>query len=256
MNESEKLNQGLTKYVGETLHPMGWIESFRTGLPVDTDKQPLPWWTYPAIDFMATLVKPDFRVFEYGGGHSTLWWSARVAKVITVDHDRAWVDKISPSLKAPHEMRFIGAGQPDSETARLLAAAYFQTLPRNTFPYEDARITVRGLNDTDYVAYAGSIHEYDHKFDCIVIDGMARRLCAHFAADKLEDNGVILFDNSNRSDYMEGYQFLIEQGFFQLRLWGSVAGATFPSCTSVFIRSLDALPRITYQSSVFGFPEY
>jgi len=256
MNEPKKLNQGLSRYIGETLHPMGWIASFQAGLPVDTGMQPLPWWTYPAIDFMATVVRPDFQVFEYGGGHSTLWWSTRVARVITVDHDQAWVKKIAPSLKAPHEMRYIGAGQPVSEVARHMADTYFQASPRSDFPYEEARITVRGLNDADYVTYAASIREYEHKFDCVVIDGMARRLCAHFAVDSLEDDGIILFDNSNRSDYLEGYQFLVERGFFQIRLWGGVAGATFPSCTSVFVRSLDALPRIAWQPSVFGFPEY
>ena len=67
-------------------------------------------WTYPAIEFIDNLLRPDYQVFEYGGGHSTLWWARRVARVITIDHDREWVDRISPSLASPHEMRCIGAG--------------------------------------------------------------------------------------------------------------------------------------------------
>lgn len=254
--DTNKLNQIFTQYAQQTLQPLGWIESCKRELPVNATGQPLPWWTYPAIEFMNTIVKPDFRVFEYGGGHSTLWWSRLVARVTTIDHDRQWVDKITPSLNPPHEMRCIGAGEPHRDGAGELAESYFSTSPRDNFPYDADRITRRGLNDREFIAYADSINSYDQKFDCIVIDGMARRLCAWFAIEHLKDDGIIVFDNSNRSDYLEGYQHLINSGFRQLRFWGGVAGATFPTCTSFFIRTLNALPNEAYTPTLFGLPEY
>jgi len=85
---------------------------------------------------------------------------------------------------------------------------------------------------------------------------MARRLCVRYAVENIKDNGIIIFDNSNRSDYLEGYQYLIDRGYHQLRFWGSVTGAGFPSCTSVFIRTIDPLSKVAYQPSIFGIPEY
>jgi hypothetical protein len=85
---------------------------------------------------------------------------------------------------------------------------------------------------------------------------MARRLCAVFAVKCLSENGIIIFDNSNRSDYLEGYQYLIEHGFYQLRFSGIVPGATFPSCSSIFIKNLKGLNQIAFQPSMFNIPEY
>lgn len=254
--DTDGMSQALNHYIQLSLQPLGWVESCKRELPVDANGQPLPWWTYPAIEFVNTIVKPDFRVFEYGGGHSTLWWSRRVARVTTVDHDRQWVDRIAPSLSTPHEMHCIEAGEPYRDSAGEISAAYFSTSPRDNFPYDAERITRRGLNDRDFISYADSINRYDQPFDCIVIDGMARRLCVWFAIEHLKDDGIIVFDNSNRSDYMEGYQHLIDAGFHQLRFWGGVAGATFPTCTSFFIRTLKALPDEAYTPTLFGLPEY
>ena len=117
-------------------------------------------------------------------------------------------------------------------------------------------MTRRGLNDKDFIDYADAINQVGGKFDCIVIDGMARRLCAYFALENLSDDGFIVFDNSNRSDYMEGYQFLVESGFYQFRFSGPVAGAPFPSCTSIFIKSLNSFPKVVFEPSMFNIPEY
>ncbi len=46
---------------------------------------------------LAQLVRSDIRVFEYGCGHSSLWWAARAKEVVSIDHDEAWVDRINKS---------------------------------------------------------------------------------------------------------------------------------------------------------------
>lgn len=85
---------------------------------------------------------------------------------------------------------------------------------------------------------------------------MSRRLCAHFAVDRLSEDELIIFDNLNRSDYMEGYQFLVEQGFYQLRFSGPVAGAPFPSFSFLFLKSLKSLPKVVFEPSKFKNPEH
>ncbi|MCU7375078.1 hypothetical protein PEC18_30740 [Paucibacter sp. O1-1] len=102
-----------------------------------------------------------------------------------------------------------------SPNAQKIYETFVRNNPRTSFEYDSDKVTRRGLNDKDFISYASSILSQPGKFDCIVIDGMARRLCCYFAIQKLSDNGIIIFDNSNRSDYLEGYQYLIEQGFYR-----------------------------------------
>ena len=68
----------------------GWIESYRTRVPVDGEGRPLPWFTYPAIAFLGPRIEPGLRVFEYGAGQSTRWWAERVNTVTSVEHDPEW----------------------------------------------------------------------------------------------------------------------------------------------------------------------
>src|ERR1017187_8783871 len=73
----------------------GWFRSYREGASVDASGSPLPWMTYPAIEFIRKRVKPDMSVFEYGSGGSTIWWANQVREVISVEHDRAWFEKVA-----------------------------------------------------------------------------------------------------------------------------------------------------------------
>src|SRR5437762_2857857 len=78
----------------------GWLRSFREERCVDAEGRPLPWLTYPAIEFLAARVRPEMRVFEYGSGQSTLWWAARVRQVISCEHDPAWAERLRDQLPA------------------------------------------------------------------------------------------------------------------------------------------------------------
>ena len=78
----------------------GWNESFHHGLPQDSSGNPLPWYTYAAIDFLEGRTRPDMRVFEYGSGNSTLWWGSRTEQVVACEHDKAWYDRMVSVLPA------------------------------------------------------------------------------------------------------------------------------------------------------------
>jgi hypothetical protein len=76
----------------------GAFASFETRRPVAGDGQPIPWFTYPAIAFLEKRVRPEWRVCEFGSGQSTLWWSARVTSVLSIEHDRNWYREFSPRV--------------------------------------------------------------------------------------------------------------------------------------------------------------
>lgn len=76
----------------------GWIRSVLCGMPVDSGGDPIPWLTYPAIEFLEGRLKSDWRVFEWGSGNSTLWWSRRCASVTAVEQNAGWFAKVSARL--------------------------------------------------------------------------------------------------------------------------------------------------------------
>ena len=69
------------------LETSGWLKSLKEGKSIDYNSNPLPWYSYAAIEFIEDKLKSDFRVFEYGSGQSTLWYAQRVKEVISVEHN-------------------------------------------------------------------------------------------------------------------------------------------------------------------------
>jgi len=80
------------------LRTTGWLRSFRLGRSVDRVGDAIPWNPYCFIRFIEPRLKKDFRVFEYGCGASTIWYSRRVAEIIAVEHDAHWRDRIAPRI--------------------------------------------------------------------------------------------------------------------------------------------------------------
>lgn len=68
------------------------------GKPVDALGNPLPWITYPAVDFLSGRIFGSLRVFEWGSGSSTEWWARQVQEVVACEHDPAWYSQVSESL--------------------------------------------------------------------------------------------------------------------------------------------------------------
>lgn len=76
----------------------GHWRSCLSGKIVDRTGQILPWYTYPAIEF---LRHQDFKakhVLEWGAGYSTLWWAERAQRVMAFDDDPRWVQYLTPLL--------------------------------------------------------------------------------------------------------------------------------------------------------------
>jgi hypothetical protein len=185
------------------LHDDGWFRSFQEHRSVDRAGNPLPFITYPAIEFLLRRVRGDMSVFEYGAGASTLWWAARVKEVIACEHDRGWYERISA-----------------------------QTPPNVTMIYE--ALEYGG-------AYAKIIRQFQARFDIIVIDGRDRVNCAVNCPPALTSEGVILWDDSNRSKYEAGHRFLFEHGFRKIEFVGMGPIANEKLETAIFYRSGNCL---------------
>jgi hypothetical protein len=53
-----------------------------------------PWYTRNFLEVLVTWDISKWKVFEYGGGNSTLWWRHHVRQVHTIDTHEEWSQKI------------------------------------------------------------------------------------------------------------------------------------------------------------------
>lgn len=76
----------------------GHLASIEAMAPVDANGDPIPWYTYPAIDFLRQLDFSDKTVFEYGSGQSTIFWGNVAKSVVSVEHDPKWFETITSKV--------------------------------------------------------------------------------------------------------------------------------------------------------------
>jgi hypothetical protein len=78
-------------------------------------------------------------------------------------------------------------------------------------------------------------------FHVIVIDGRRRVECARNSLAALTEDGVIVWDNSDRERYGEGFALLADRGFRRLDFCGVAPGATSEHSTTIFYRERNCL---------------
>ncbi|HEY4195530.1 MAG TPA: FkbM family methyltransferase [Mucilaginibacter sp.] len=185
------------------LNDIGWFKSFDSKSPVDSFGDPIPWVTYSFIDFIEKRLNKQHTVFEFGSGNSTYFYSKYAGIVVSVEHDKAWYDKIAGRKPENSEMIFCEL--------------------------------VRG---GDYSHMPAKLEE---KFDIVIVDGRDRVNCCRQAIDGLSPNGVIVLDDSERAHYKPGIDFLLQNGFKQLAFSGISPGLFYLKSTSVFYKDDNCL---------------
>ncbi len=96
------LSFGVKGYLAE----IGWFKTYQSRSPVDENGNPIPWVTYSFIDFIKDRINSQHTVFEFGSGNSTFFYAKLAGKVVSVEHDQEWFDKISTSKPVNSEMIF------------------------------------------------------------------------------------------------------------------------------------------------------
>jgi len=219
----------------------GWFLSL-SGEPKDSSGA-VPWITYPAATMLARIIRPDFRVLEFGCGASTIWWSNRVRAVVAVDHNPQWAAKVRASVPQARVVHCAMNGPTNNGHMAIMEEFFQKNYELPVAPNPVHNIT-HGLLCREFTEYASTILAYPTgHFDLVVIDGMARVLTAWLAARQLGPNGIIVFDNTDRWQYNAGYQLLIDAGFARLDFWGVGPVQSYEWCTSIFVRNLETLKQ-------------
>jgi len=193
----------------------------------------IPWFTYPSISFLKDILKKEHRVLEYGCGYSSLFFKNRVQELYTVEHDPAWANL----LKEHNNSLDIKLAEKDSEIhhdGMTQVQNYLLQIPPATMNNHESDYK-HGLLNNEFAGYASRIFDRpDKHFDIIIIDGMARSLCAMLAVDKIKDDGYIIVDNSDRWHYNFIQRHLINSGFKRIDFWGPGYYNYHKWCTSFY----------------------
>lgn len=182
---------------------VGWFKSFRVKEALNQDGNPIPWTTYPFIDFINDRLSKELTVFEFGAGSSTLFFSLYVKHVTAVEHNIHWFNKLEG--KKPLNVTLV-----------------FTDLCKKG-------------------EYAGTVNNSKIKYNLIFVDGEERISCIKNAVSSLTDDGVIILDDSERLEYKEGIDYLLNLGFKKIDFWGIAPSILFKKCTTVFYKSDNVL---------------
>jgi len=130
--------------------------------------------TYLEDEFLENPYHPlRFKSLEWGSGGSTIWLSQRTKSVVTIEHDRDWIEKTQGEL--------------------------------DKYGIYNVSLIWRGL-DQGYVEFVDAYP--DENFDIIMIDGRRRSDCIRHAIPKLRCGGALVLDNSERAEYQEAMKVL------------------------------------------------
>ncbi|MGF1669602.1 MAG: FkbM family methyltransferase [Balneolaceae bacterium] len=178
------------------LKTSGWFRSFRSGKSVDADGNAIPWFTYGAIEILKDRLPDDALVFEYGCGLGTHWWAKNAKRVISVEHEKAWIEKMSAGLPGNAEILYKESGK----------------------------------SYTDAITKTGKL------FDVVIIDGRNRVECCKASIPFISERGILIFDDTGRQKYMDGIRMLKNNGFRQLAFKGFSPIEFMECETSIFYR--------------------
>ena len=181
----------------EANHPKGlWKYFFNWKKLAESNsvKAKLPWISFPVIDFLEANLNSNSKVFEYGGGGSTLFFLERAKEVVTVEHNKEWFEILSSNISTNSKWKplFI---EPEPST----------NFDDKRFSDPDAYFsTEKDFVNKNFKKYASAIDTYaDGYFDVVLVDGRVRPSCMKHGIPKVKKGGYLILDNSDRPYYLE-----------------------------------------------------
>jgi hypothetical protein len=186
----------LAKDPGQVQYLPAWREALRR----PTVESRLPWLPFRVIDRLQDHLVAGSRVFEFGGGGSTLWFADRGAQVVTVEHDDEWYPILADAV----------GEQPGVSVMHRSSDNAFET-------------------------YVTSINEHpDESFDVVVVDGRERVRCFVEAMPKVRRGGLLILDDSDRARYAGAHE--VARAWPSTTYAGLTPSKAIPGTTTIWTR--------------------
>ncbi len=173
---------------------------------IDIGDNVIPWIPIKAKIWLDKNLRQDMILYEYGSGLSTLYFSPKVKKIISIEHDKEWYNKTHEELKEKAqnceyhliEPEYIYAGMP-KPVKKVYLSHLYQKLHFRT--------------------YIHSIDKYPEKyFDLVFIDGRARIGCILHSVNKIKSGGFLILDNADVKRYKVAQKIL--KRYFRIDFYG------------------------------------
>ena len=172
---------------------------------VDTNLKPIPWYTYPSINFLETRSFSDKKILEFGGGQSSIWWGLRAQKVVTFEGNdpifspsHEWSKKLQKLLPSNVELHEVSMESSDTCQNEVLSI----------------------LEGKPYTEY-----------DVIIIDGLYRSHMVSIALKYLSKEGIIVVDNAEGYELFDGFK---DSDLSKVEFYGYSPGVYLKSCTAIY----------------------
>ena len=151
--------EGISRLVilDSALKADGWFLSVKKKQAVNKNGKPIPWVTYPFIDFIDGRLNESMDVFEFGAGNSSLYFANRVKSVTSIEHHPDWFKDISTNKEYQLDNLSMHLVEIPEELSKL--------------GYHKMAFTD---NENDYVL---SLRDSERKYDIVVVDGLFRNTC-------------------------------------------------------------------------------
>ena len=182
-----------------------WSDSFRPGRNSVADE--LPWINFPALLYLEQHLRPENKVFEFGGGGSTLFFCKNVAEVATVEDHSEWFGILTRTVREKGYGNWKGF---------LIRPEEIPGTPSARQPEDPAAFAsaAKGMENLSFEKYARAIDPYPNDyFDVILVDGRARPSCIQQALPHLKTGGLLVVDNTERPYYLAAFQKIIAAHF-------------------------------------------
>lgn len=158
------------------------------------EKKHIPWIVFRAKDWLDKNIRSDMRVFEWGSGGSTLYFSKRVKEIVSIEHNKIWHEEVSNTI--------FKLGVKNCEYF-LIEPKY--SLFSKLLPYSVVAYNSRSFSEYfnfSFRNYVKKIDKFpDNYFDIVFVDGRARLACIIHAIRKIKKGGFLILDNSERELY-------------------------------------------------------
>lgn len=178
----------------------GHFRSSLRGTAVDREGRPIPWYTYPALQFLSGRSFTGRNILEFGAGNSTLWWAAQGAQVLALEGDEDWFVRLKSQVPTNVSLRKV------SMLSREQCAGEVNDLLKAEGQF----------------------------FDVIVVDGLYREQVAEIAPDWLKPDGAIICDDAESYDLFDILQNASEH---RADFFGQAPGVLLPRATSIWFSS-------------------
>lgn len=143
-------------------------------------------------DFFLKHLKKNHTVLEWGSGASTIEIAKHVKKLVSIEHNESWYNKVSQEIPENVDLHYVPFNTEED--------------PGHDGTYEQYK---------DYVDKAVELSKQHGKFDVIFIDGRARVACAAICKQIAHKNTLVFIHDYNhpnpqylRQEYFEAEEHL------------------------------------------------